>query len=975
MVMNVGFEGTYDTGGINFPWVMKEGGTYKVWYSGYDGSNYRIIYATSPDGQTWTSQGMIIDHGPPDSPDAINVIEITIAKDPQGLYNAWYNGMNATASSLLNATSLDGVTWNKQGISMEGLPGTRELSVGSGSVMISSSSAFALWYIGLDSSSIFRIFLANYSKNGHIVSEPIGPFTNCDWGTFFANKTDPSADVFVTFSILDGADWTNISGYSNLTASVIDLSPINRTIHPTIRLRADLWDLVNNPVNTPWLHDWTATYVDLDDPIFDGLISAVDDQTGGNVTLTWDLASDVSTPVIYNVYMATMSMGQNFGTPDYTTLSVGMQVTGLTNGVTYFFIVRAQDAVGHEENNTMERGAMPTTPTDSTPPDFQGLVTASDTGTGGTVDLFWGNASDPDTVECNSDPSLPITYNVYYSTTSFGQNFALPDAITQNTNIQTSGLNDGVDYYFIVRAMDAVGNEDQNIAERIVRPTTSLDSTTPDFFGLVAASDTGAGGKVDLSWASATDPDTLQSSSDPSLPIQYNVYLSTTSGGQNFLIPDATTLNTSIQIGGLQDGVDYFFVVRAEDAVGNEEQNLVERSATPTTPDDSTPPDFAGLASATDGLTGGSVTLTWSDATDPDTIESNTDPSLPVMYNVYVSQTSGGQDFLTPDRTTLDNQIAITGLEDGVVCYFVVRAVDGAGNEEQNAVEMSATPTTPVDTTPPTFDGLVNATDLGTSGDVYLGWSAATDPDTVECNSDPSMPLSYNIYVSTVPGGQNFLTPDQTVTGTQAQVTGLQNGMTFYFVVRAQDATGNEEQNTVEMPAMPTTSVDTSPPTFGGLSFVVADDKEGVILLTWNPASDPDDPECNSDPSDPIMYSIYISESPTEFDLEGPANTTKGVNHVFETLERGVTYYFIVRAEDDAGNMETNTISKPGELEVKEKPFDLFEYLWMILLIIIVVLLVALALLARKKKEEQLELKEEKEDIEEEKDEETVDEE
>jgi predicted GH43/DUF377 family glycosyl hydrolase len=39
LVMNVGFEGTYDTSGVNFPWVMKEGSTYKMWYSGYEGSN------------------------------------------------------------------------------------------------------------------------------------------------------------------------------------------------------------------------------------------------------------------------------------------------------------------------------------------------------------------------------------------------------------------------------------------------------------------------------------------------------------------------------------------------------------------------------------------------------------------------------------------------------------------------------------------------------------------------------------------------------------------------------------------------------------------------------------------------------------------------------------------------------------------------------------------------------------------------
>jgi hypothetical protein len=375
-------------------------------------------------------------------------------------------------------------------------------------------------------------------------------------------------------------------------------------------------------------------------------------------------------------------------------------------------------------------------------------------------------------------------------------------------------------------------------------------------------------------------------------------------------------------------------------------------SATPTTPVDDAPPDFAGLVSATDDLTGGSVTLEWTAATDPDTVESNSDPSLPISYNIYVSQASGGQNFLTPNVTTIDTQITIGGLMDGVMYYFVVRAEDAAGNEEQNTVESSATPTTPVDSTLPIFGGLVNATDLGTDGDVTLSWAAATDPDSAECNSDPSIPLTYNIYIGTVSGGQNFLIPDQTVLGTEAQVTGLQNGINYYFVVRAQDSAGNEEQNTIEMSALPTTPLDTSPPTFGGLGVVVVDDDEGAITLTWNPATDPDDPESNSDPSDPITYIIYVSETPT-FNFEGPANVTYSHQYTFDNLERGVMYYFLVRAEDDAGNREANTISKSAEIAVEEKPFDLFEYLWIILLIVIIALIAAIAVLARKKKEEE----------------------
>src|SRR3989338_4532740 len=34
--------------------IIKDGSTYKMWYAGNDGTNYRVYYATSPDGLTWT---------------------------------------------------------------------------------------------------------------------------------------------------------------------------------------------------------------------------------------------------------------------------------------------------------------------------------------------------------------------------------------------------------------------------------------------------------------------------------------------------------------------------------------------------------------------------------------------------------------------------------------------------------------------------------------------------------------------------------------------------------------------------------------------------------------------------------------------------------------------------------------------------------------------------------------------------------
>jgi hypothetical protein len=105
----------------------------------------------------------------------------------------------------------------------------------------------------------------------------------------------------------------------------------------------------------------------------------------------------------------------------------------------------------------------------------------------------------------------------------------------------------------------------------------------------------------------------------------------------------------------------------------------------------------------------------------------------------------------------------------------------------------------------PTFAGLVSATtcpsprpvrpDLLPRGSSYtLTWAAATDPVT------PSSQLVYEIFVATAPGAENYATPTYTTApGATSFVTPLsQDQGTRYFVVRARNAAGREDSNTVE---------------------------------------------------------------------------------------------------------------------------------------------------------------------------------
>ncbi len=97
-----------------------------------------------------------------------------------------------------------------------------------------------------------------------------------------------------------------------------------------------------------------------------------------------------------------------------------------------------------------------------------------------------------------------------------------------------------------------------------------------------------------------------------------------------------------------------------------------------------TPPSFEGLQSAfacspiPRALPYG---LTWKAATDKVT------PSSQIVYDIYLSHTSGGEDFSHPTWTTAPGVTSFETPPLNEPSYFVVRARDQAGNEDQNTVE------------------------------------------------------------------------------------------------------------------------------------------------------------------------------------------------------------------------------------------------------------------------------------------------
>lgn len=113
-VFGVGPAGSQDAKGVGNPSVIKEGSVYRMWYEGFDGSTWRIFYATSADGINWTRQGIALTPGNSGALDELGArYPVVITRN--GQYELWYQGKSVSSPNyrVMRATSQNGLTWSK----------------------------------------------------------------------------------------------------------------------------------------------------------------------------------------------------------------------------------------------------------------------------------------------------------------------------------------------------------------------------------------------------------------------------------------------------------------------------------------------------------------------------------------------------------------------------------------------------------------------------------------------------------------------------------------------------------------------------------------------------------------------------------------------------------------------------------------------------------------------------------------------
>jgi subtilase family protein/putative pyrroloquinoline-quinone binding quinoprotein len=180
-----------------------------------------------------------------------------------------------------------------------------------------------------------------------------------------------------------------------------------------------------------------------------------------------------------------------------TVTSPGFTDTTVAGGFTYYYVVKSASGAACESAASAEASAT-AQGVCALPPEFAGVASVKTSRANCGVDLEWAAATAP----CGG----PVTYSVYRSTTQGfvpGPANRIQAGLTTTSITDSSGLDTGTTYYYVVRATDeGNGFTDENTVEGSATPVAYLYG--PEDFEALADGD-GAGWTVVAQHGSAAD--------------------------------------------------------------------------------------------------------------------------------------------------------------------------------------------------------------------------------------------------------------------------------------------------------------------------------------------------------------------------------------------------------------------------------------------------------------------------------------
>lgn len=234
-------------------------------------------------------------------------------------------------------------------------------------------------------------------------------------------------------------------------------------------------------------------------------------------------------------------------------------------------------------------------------------------------------------------------------------------------------------------------------------------------------------------------------------------------------------------------------------------------------------------------------------------------------YNIYHGTAPGVTKATGTKVSGVQNPNVVSGLTNGTPYYFVVTAVNSAG-ESGISAEKTATPSA---TPPPLAPGNVRAS--AGDGQATISWDAVSGA------------TSYNIYVGTSTGVTKTNGNKASGVSSPSVVTPLVNGTKYYFVVTAVGA-GGESAESFEVSATPAATPPPAAP--GGVSAVPGN---AQATVSWSPVTGA------------TSYNLYWATASGVTKATGTKIAGVTSPKDVTSLTNGTKYYFVVTAVGAGG--------------------------------------------------------------------------
>jgi len=405
------------------------------------------------------------------------------------------------------------------------------------------------------------------------------------------------------------------------------------------------------------------------------------------------------------------------------------------------------------------------------------------------------------------------------------------------TSVILTGLENGATYYIWIKAKNNIGTSDFSPMASGTPSALAATPSTPQSAPAVTA----GSGQLAVSWQEAEGA------------LVYEVWAGTTTNPTTATKRSDDVSGMSAVITGLTNGTTYYVWIKAKNAIGTSGFSPMA-SGTPSaftvTPQAPSAPTMS--------IGNGQLTVTW------------TAVEGALAYEIWLgtTNTSASAAKNEEDESTSLSR-TISGLSNGTMYYIWVKAKNNVGTSG--------------------FSPVASGIPMATQGDLTL--SAANQQIIVTWASVEGA-SSYQVFYSTsttIP-----VTPFDTVTGTSKTFIGLNNGTTYYFWVKAVNAS--------------TTSASpmASGKPIGNMGAVTITSGNGRLSLTWSTVAGAD------------QYEVYHSATDTipETDPQTVMATTVTING----LTNGTTYYVWVKPKNTNGTGDTSTAVSGKPLGTPEAP-------------------------------------------------------